>query len=273
MPEAPELEVVKDFLAEKVVGAEVVAAKALKPSVMRSLCGDIAQDLPGRRFTGVQRRGKFIILRAASDRALVINPMLTGALQRCAPKRRVYKRTCLSLSLSDGYELRYLDEKQMGMVYWVAEARLDLVPRLNEQGPDVLDDFSFDEFRQRLSRFHGEIKGILTRGKVISGIGNAYSDEILFAARVYPFRRRKALSEDELRRVYDQSKQVVLDALPKVRERMGDDIHIKPRDFLQVHNKGGAPCPRCGGAISQIAANKRITSYCRRCQPGMLLKN
>ena len=130
-----------------------------------------------------------------------------------------------------------------------------------------------DEFQQKLKQFHGEIKGILTRGRVISGIGNAYSDEILFAAQIYPFRKRKDLSDDEVRSLYDQSRQVVLNAIPIVRERLGDDIHLKIRDFLKVHNKGGEPCPRCGNTISQITANKRITSFCRRCQPGMLLRN
>ena len=273
MPEAPELEVVKDFLTANLIGTTIEGAKTLKPSVLRSLCGDIAEDMPGRSVERVKRRGKFILLELSGGRLLSINPMLTGALQYCPPKRRVYKRTCLTFALSNGSELRYIDDKQMGMVYYIGDERRGDIPRLHEQGPDVLDDFTFDDFKRSLKRFHGEIKGALTGGRVISGIGNAYSDEILFAARIYPFRKRKALSEDELRRLYDQSRQVVEDAIPIVRERMGDNIHLKVRDFLKVHNKGGAPCPRCANAISQITANKRITSYCRRCQPGMLLKN
>ena len=229
--------------------------------------------MPGRSIERVERRGKFILLTLSGGRLLSINPMLTGALQYCDPKRRVYKRTCLTFALSNGKELRYIDDKQMGMVYYVSDERIKDIPRLHEQGPDALDDFTFDEFKQRLKRFHGEIKGVLTRGRVISGIGNAYSDEILFAARIYPFTRRKALSEDELRRLYEQSRKVIEDAVPMVRERMGEDIHLKVRDILQVHNKGGEPCPRCANSISQITANKRITSYCRRCQPGMLFKN
>ena len=96
---------------------------------------------------------------------------------------------------------------------------------------------------------------------------------MLFAAEVYPFRKRKALSEDELRRIHKESRRVVLDAMKVLKERMGQDIHVKIRDFLKVHNRGGEPCPRCGHAISQVTANRRITSYCRRCQPGMLLRN
>ena len=102
MPEAPELEVVKDFLADNVVGVEIDAAAVLKPSVLRSLCGDIAQDMPGRRVEGVERRGKFILLTLSGGRRLSINPMLTGALQYCEPKQRVYKRTCLTFALSNG---------------------------------------------------------------------------------------------------------------------------------------------------------------------------
>ena len=144
---------------------------------------------------------------------------------------------------------------------------------MNEQGPDVLDEFSYDEFQQRLRPFRGEIKGILTRGRVIAGIGNAYADEILFNAGIYPFRKWKALNQEELSRLYASSSQVVKLAIPILRQRMGEDIHKKVRDFLKIHNKGGSPCLRCGRSITQINANKRITSYCRKCQPGLLIKN
>ena len=137
----------------------------------------------------------------------------------------------------------------------------------------MLDVFPFQEFVVRLGGFHGEIKGILTRGRVIAGIGNAYSDEVLFAAGIYPFRKRKALSAEELRRLYEKSREVVEEAISVLRERMGENIHVKVRDFLRVHSKGGSPCPRCGHNISQVTANRRIASYCRRCQPGMLIRN
>jgi formamidopyrimidine-DNA glycosylase len=273
MPEAPELEVVKDFLSDNVVGVKIDVASVLKPSVLRSLCGDLTADIAGREIQSAARHGKFILLGIEGERLLSINPMLTGALQYCAPNQRVYKRTCLRFSLSNGKELRYIDDKQMGMVYYVDEGQATGIPRLHEQGPDVLDEFTFEEFKDKLNHFNGEIKGVLTRGRVISGIGNAWSDEILFAAQIYPFKRRKALSDDELHRLYKQSRQVVVDAIPTVRTSIGNDIHLKARDFFQVHNRGGEPCPRCGNAISQITANKRITSYCRRCQPGMLFKN
>ena len=275
MPEAPDLEVVREVLTRQVTGRVVTHASVLKPTVLRSLAAqEFATDIAGRAIEAVSRRGKFLPLALSGGRMLVINPMLTGAIQHCAPEERVYKRTCMLLTLGDDLELRYLDDRQMGKVYYVLPDRLQEVPRLEAQGPDVLnDDISFEEFKARLRPYHGEIKGILTRGAFIAGIGNAYSDEILFAAGLSPFRKRNTLAEDELHRLYHSVRQVVADAVVVLRDRMGDETHQKIRDFLQVHNKGGQPCPRCGNPISQLTANQRITSFCWHCQPGMLIRN
>ncbi len=273
MPEAPDLEVIKEFLNREVQGKAVEGAKVIRPTVIRSIARDFASDIQGRTFGPFNRKGKFLLGELSGDRCLVINPMLTGALQYCEPKVRVLKKTCFTLGLTGGAELRYLDDRQMGLVYYVTKDQMPEVPRLEDQGADVLSGISLEEFRSRLTRFHGEIKGVLTRGAFISGIGNAYSDEILFAARLSPFRKARSLGDQELELLHEQCRAVVVEATEVLRERMGSDIHIKIRDFLKVHRKGGQPCPRCGGNITQINANQRITSYCRHCQPGMLIKN
>ena len=275
MPEAPELQAAAEFLRPRLIGETVESAEIIKP-IVRAVGFDMEADAVGREFQSVERRGKFLIFALSGERRVVVNPKLTGGLQFLPAARRMQKRTCARFSLSGGDDLRYADDRMMGQFYYISADALGDVPGLTDQGPDVLDDFTFDEFRERLKRFSGEIKGVLTRGKVISGIGNAYADEILFAARVYPFKRRKALSEDELRRIHECSRQVALDALESVRERMGNGIDLidhKTRDFLKVHNRKGQPCPRCGKAISELRANRRITDYCRACQPGMLIGN
>ena len=273
MPEAPDLEIIKDYLNDRIQGLPVESAKVLRPTVLRSLAGNLVDDIAGRTLGEVQRRGKFLLFSLSGGRWLVINPMLTGAVQLCPGKLRVQKKTCFVIDLPEGQQIRYLDDRQMGKVYYISEEQMDQVPTLAEQGPDVLDGISFEEFQTRLKRFHGEIKGVLTRGAFISGIGNAYSDEILFAAGLSPFRKSRTLNPPELESLYNQCPRVVTEAMDVLRQRMGDDIHIKIRDFLKVHNKGGQPCPTCGGAITQLTANQRITSYCRKCQPGMLIKN
>ncbi len=139
--------------------------------------------------------------------------------------------------------------------------------------PDVLQELSLAELKERLRPFRGEIKGILTRGQMVAGIGNAYADEILFDAEIYPFKKKKALSDADLDRLRASMPEVIRKATEVVRERTGDRIHQKIRDFLRVHRRGGEPCPVCGTRITEVTANRRITSYCRTCQPGMLIGN
>lgn len=273
MPEAPELEVVKGFLIDRAVGASVESARVLRPSVLRSMAGSFEDDIVGRAVEDIRRTGKFLTLAVSDDRLLVVNPMLTGGFQWSEPSDRVFKRTCFTMTLSNGRELRYIDERQMGRVYYVSPDQVGEIPQYAEMGPDALDEpLTLSEFKERLRPFRGEIKGIITRGRVIAGIGNAYVDEILWEAEIYPFRKKRDLSDDDLQRILDASGKVMRDAVGQVREAMGGDIHRKRRDFLKVHNRGGEPCLRCGASISQLTANQRITSYCRTCQPGLLLR-
>ena len=279
MPEAPDLEVIKDYLNANLKDAPVESCKVLRPTVVRSLAAEVVSDLPGRSFLDAQRRGKFLTLRFSGGRSLVINPMLTGALQHCPKNERVQKKTCVVLGLAGEMDLRYLDDRQMGKVYYISngedgdDAQDEQVPQYTGLGPDVLSGITFEEFQAGLKKFNGEIKGVLTRGAFISGIGNAYSDEILFAAGISPFKKCRALNPEELRTLHTQCRQVLEEAIEVLRIRMGSDIHKKVRDFLKVHNKGGQPCPKCGGNITQLNSNQRITSYCRHCQPGLLVRN
>jgi formamidopyrimidine-DNA glycosylase len=104
------------------------------------------------------------------------------------------------------------------------------------------------------------------------GIGNAYADEILWAARLHPYRKRTQLTPEEIERLYAAIRTTLLEALEKVRAEMGEAIHLEPREFMAVHMKTGRPCPRCGSPISLVDANQRITNFCRTCQPGGLIR-
>jgi formamidopyrimidine-DNA glycosylase len=273
MPEAPDLKVIVDFLNKRAKGLAVESARVVKPSVVRPLAGDVTKDIPGRTLEGFERRGKFVLAPLFGGRMLAINPMLTGLFQWCPSTNKPFKRTCLILTLSGGHDLRYLDDKQMRMVYYCRPEQVADIPKFKDGVPDVLDGVNYEEFKQRLRPFRGEIKGVLTRGDFITGIGNAYADELLFEARIYPFKKSTRLSDEELRRLHGAMKPVMEWAIKELEGRVGEDIHEKIRDFLKVHNKGGQPCPRCGNPISELTANQRITSYCRRCQPGLLIRN
>ena len=135
-------------------------------------------------------------------------------------------------------------------------------------GPDALE-VTADEFAQRIRRFTGQIKNILVNLRFVAGIGNAYADEILFAARLHPYRKRTLLNEEDIERLHEAIHKVFDWATPIVAEQMREELNYEERrDFLKIHRRGGEPCPVCGTRISEITAGQRITSFCRNCQPG-----
>jgi formamidopyrimidine-DNA glycosylase len=111
----------------------------------------------------------------------------------------------------------------------------------------------------------------LTYQPFITGIGNAYSDEILFDAKISPFKKCDSLSPEERTRLCNSMRGVLTKAIETIRTRVGDNIHLEIRDFLKVHGKAGQPCPVCGTKISEVKSNGRKTNFCRTCQPGTLV--
>jgi formamidopyrimidine-DNA glycosylase len=279
MPELPDLEVIKEFLQGHIVGQEIAEAEVVRPIVVRNLMGgDFASCLTGQRIEQVHRRGKFLILTLDSGDHLVISPMLAGRLylsvtgdQGPGTRGRRLRETFVILHLTNGTDLRYADARTMGKVYLTDD--LARVPGFADLGPEALDpDLTLELFRERLRKYQGEIKGVLSRQSFVAGIGSAYADEICWRAGVYPFRKRPRLSEEEIERLYEAMREVLNQAIITLRERVGADIHLEIRDFLKVHGRGGQLCPRCGTTISEIKARQRLTNFCRQCQPGSLIK-
>ena len=275
MPELPELEIVREVLVRRLRGRRVEDVRLMgkgAPIVVRDLTGlGFIDGVRGQTLEGISRRGKFILLQLApSSLILAANPKLTGRLQLCPPGEKKAGPVHVTFGFHEpSEELRYVDSKTMGQLYLTRS--LAAVPTFGEMGPDALE-IDLEEFRRRLHSFRGEIKGILTRAPFVAGIGNAYADEILWAARLHPFRRRTSLSAEEVDGLHAALRSTLTSAISQVRREMGDDIHRKPRDFFAVHMRGGQACPRCGTAISEITANQRITSFCRTCQPGGLIR-
>lgn len=272
VPELPELQVVAEVLQRRVVGQTVTAVEMLPGSaiVVRDLTHDgFSTGLTGATITSIARRGKFLVFGLTPPLCLVLNPKLAGRLQLAAPGEKRFAKTHVVFTLSNGIELRYLDQKRMGQLYLTRD--LERIPDFAGLGPEPFD-ISPEEFRTRIRSYQGEIKGILTRGQFLAGIGNAYADEILWAAHVHPYRKRKQLTAAEIDALYAAIQTTLRDAVEKVRAEVGEKIHLEPRTFLAVHMKSGEPCPRCGTPISVVSANQRITNFCRTCQPGGLIR-
>ena len=272
MPEIPELEAIRGFFSAHLPGRRIDAVQTRIPPVFRTPAAELRETLPGDVFGSPLRHGKFVLFPLASERVLAINPMLTGRFQFLEPKARIAAKTCLLVDVEDGQQLRYADDRLMGKVYLVPAAELERIPNWATNGPDLLDpNLTEDAWVAGMKRYRGGIKGILTNAEFVQGIGNAYSDEILWEAKLNPYAVKTSLSEDDLRRLYRASHEVMAWATPLARERMikGDRLDYEERrDFLRVHRRGGKQCPRCGSEITEITANQRITSFCRNCQPG-----
>lgn len=278
MPELPELQVVREVLSRRVVGQTITHVELLPPGapiVVRDLTGrGFAETLTGATLTGVARRGKFLVFDVqlptnGARLSLALNPKLTGRLQLANAGDKRHKKTAVVFTLADETELHYFDDRVMGQLYLTFD--LETVPDFAGMGPEPFE-VTREQFRERLRPYRGEIKGVLVRGDFLAGIGNAYADEILWHARLHPFRKRTQLTSAETDRLYDALQATLREAIETVRAEMGDKIQAKPRDFFAVHLKTGAPCPRCGTAISAITANQRLTNFCRTCQPGGLIR-
>ena len=268
MPEIPELEVIARVLNARVKGRAIESATVRIPVVLRMpSVEEFTRTLAGNRWLETRRVGKYLLTTLESGHVLAVNLMLTSRLQLAGAGAKLPRRVSWVIAFEGGQELRLLGELLDARVYLVPSADLSLVPRFAEMGPDALDPaLTFEVFRQRIKRYPGQIKRALTGGGFVAGIGNAYADEILFEARVYPFESSRRLSEEKLRDLYEAIGKVYAWAIPIVAGEMGERLEVKIREFLKVHRKGGQPCPRCGTTITEVNPNQRATSYCRTCQ-------
>jgi formamidopyrimidine-DNA glycosylase len=157
----------------------------------------------------------------------------------------------------------------MGKVYLLPRGVVRTVPGLGpgEQGPDADDpELTIEAWRERIRRHPGELKSLLRNQAFVAGIGNAYSDEILHAARLSPLRRRATLAPEEIDELYRATRDTLGNAVDVLRARVPPTFEIQVRDFLAVHLRGGEPCPRCGTRITEIGSRREAMSYCRGCQ-------
>lgn len=270
MPELPDLTVVAEELERRVAGRTVLEASAPTPILVRAPPEELA-TLAGTQLGAASRRGKFLLLPflrdGAVERLLAANPMLAGRFWLTGRGERVRARTGLRLRMAGDEELRYVDREMLGKLYLSHPDRLDEIPGWSEMGPDADDPaLTLDAFRQRIRRHPGELKPLLRNPRFVAGIGNAYSDEILWEAQLAPFRKRSTLTDDEVERLYVAMRRVLADAIDRIRATVPPSIETQDRSFLKVHLRGGEPCPRCGRELRQIGG-REATTFCRTCQP------
>jgi formamidopyrimidine-DNA glycosylase len=288
MPELPDLEILADAFHAALSGRAIMGSSVPQAIVLRGTGAELAM-LEGQRLMRVSQRGKFLVFDLERDR-ITINAMLTGRLGIAAPGARALASTAFVLRFggragapddvapwtaaagwipSDtvNVELRYRDPTRMGKVYVQPAGVTRPVAGWDEQGPDI-DDPTLDvvTWRSRIAKHSGELKNLLKNQAFVAGIGNGYADEILWAARLAPLRKRSSLAAEEVDRLYDATREVPRWAIAELRRLVPPRFEVEQRGFLRVHRKGGQPCPRCGTPIAEISPGGFVTSWCRSCQ-------
>jgi len=290
VPELPDLAIVADALHAALAGRAITSARAPGPLAVRGTPAEL-DALVGQELRSIRRRGKFLIAALARDQ-VVFSPMLTGRFQLAAPAAALPSKTAVVLGFGsrargprdaakwtargawlpaddEPAEIRYRDPTQMGKVYLVPAGLDRPVPGLTEDeiGPDADDPaLTLDAWRARIKRHPGELKNLLKNQAFVAGIGNAYSDEILHAAQLLPFRKRSSLAAEEVDALYAATGRTMAGAIETLRARVPPTFEKQARDWLAVHDKGGEPCPRCGTKISEVKPGGFVTSFCRGCQ-------
>ena len=269
MPELPDLEVAKDYLNMTLVGETITAVELGQPMILRRPTEAVfKRTLTGRSFEPITRYGKFLIFHFHPPARLYVNFMLAGRLLLQPSSTAKQKSMGFQFTLPKNVDLRYTDVKSMGKAYLLVEDEpTSLVPTFDDQGPDALDPtLTLEVFHERIRKFHAVIKHVLVNQRFIAGLGNAYADEILFAARITPFRKRSTLSATEITALFEATKTVLQHAIKEIETRAAGSLVFELRDFLQVHGKAKEPCPRCGTPISSVKSGLRVANFCRTCQ-------
>jgi formamidopyrimidine-DNA glycosylase len=274
MPELPELEALRIRLSPRLEGRLITAATVnpKKGHMLRYPVEHFANELPARRMVSLSRRGKHLVFATelgggGLERWLVINPMLGGRFQLVDGGTPVPATEVFTIRIEGRQELRYLDFRDMGRIYWVGDPVKE-VPGWAELGPeaDSVPAMGIDAFRKRLRRFRDELKDLLRNQEFLAGIGNAYSDEILFEARLLPLRRRASLKPADEEALFAAIPVVLSRAVEAIQANPKYDESKQDRSFMSVHMKGGKTCPRCGHRISQLGSNREPLNFCRGCQ-------
>ena len=269
MPELPDIAVYLDCLAPRILGQPLERLTILNPFVLRSVSPSPA-ELAGAKVTGLRRLGKRIVLGLEQERFIVIHLMIAGRLRWLASGAKPSGKITLALfEFPTGIlALTEAGTTRRASIHLLAgEAALEPFQR---GGLEVLECDRTD-FAERLVSESHTLKRALTDPRLFSGIGNAYSDEILHRARLSPLTLTRKLGEDEIARLFDATRATLLEWTARLRAEAGSGFPEKVtafREGMAVHGRYRQPCPDCGTPIQRIRYADNETNYCARCQTG-----
>ena len=278
MPELPEVETLKRDLDREVVGKRI---KSVEVGGMRSIRRHpnkkhFVAKLEGRKLTAVERKGKYLLLKLDGGDVLVVHLGMSGQLLRAkGTKEPSDKHTHVVFTFTQGGQLRFVDPRTFGELFVTTPDELEAqVPELAHLGFDPVDDMmSWTRFGELLTVRKAKLKVLLMDQRFVAGIGNIYSDEILFAAGLRYDRSSDSLSSQEVRRLYRAMVETLQEVIKHRGSSLADqqyrDLFGEPGDFQTLHkvyDREGQACRRCRSTIVRVKVNGRSSFLCPQCQ-------
>jgi formamidopyrimidine-DNA glycosylase len=278
--ELPEVEVMRRDLEKDVVGRRIKTAEvkssrnAMRVIRRHGKRKDFTSRLEGRKLTKVERRGKYVLLHLDSGDALVTHFGMSGQFQRGNGRVVIEPHTHVVLTFQQGGDLRFIDPRTFGEMFVTSADELGKVKELQHIAIDPLDQvFTWPTFQYLLAQRGAKMKQLLMDQKFISGLGNIYSDEVLFAAGLRYDRLSDTLSSQEVRRLYRAIQETVQDAIKMRGTTLDDEAYIdlfgKQGEYqgeLKVYGREGEPCRRCRTPIQTVKVSQRTSYFCPQCQ-------
>jgi formamidopyrimidine-DNA glycosylase len=280
MPELPEVEVIRRDLEKEVVGKKIRNAEVRNTkNSMRVIRRhkkrkDFEDALKGVKIVRVDRKGKYILMHLDSGKVLVAHMGMSGQLIKTKASEAFENHTHVVLNFMVGGQLRFIDPRTFGEMFVAEPSELGEIKELQNLGHDPLEEaIPWQLFSETLNERKTKLKALLMDQKFICGVGNIYSDEILFASGIRYDRPSEELSSQEVRRLYRSVQEVLQDAI-RHRGTSADDEQYRDlygsvgefQQFLKVYQREGQPCRRCRTPIERSRWSNRSTFYCPQCQ-------
>jgi len=269
VPELPDILLYLHALEPRIVGKRVMGVRLASPFLLRSVAPPLSA-IEGRTIVGLRRLGKRVVLEAEGELFLVFHLMIAGRFRWKPAASPIPGRVGLfALDFEDGtLILTEAGSKRQASLYLV-----EGVEALAQHDPGGLEVLEIDmpTFARALRRENHTLKRALTDPHLFSGIGNAYSDEILHAARMSPFKQTGSITDEEMRRLYEATRRTLAEWIARLQEETGDNFPEKVTAFrkgMAVHGRYREPCPDCGAPIQRIVYAANEANYCANCQTG-----
>jgi formamidopyrimidine-DNA glycosylase len=278
--ELPEVEVMRRDLEKDVVGRRIKAAEvkgsrnAMRVIRRHGKRKDFTSRLEGRKLMKVERRGKYVLVHLDSGDVLVTHFGMSGQFQRGNGRIVIEPHTHVVLTFQQGGDLRFIDPRTFGEMFVTSADELGKVKELQHIAIDPLDQvFTWPTFQYLLAERGAKMKQLLMDQKFISGLGNIYSDEVLFAAGLRYDRMSDTLSSQEVRRLYRAIQETLQEAIKLRGTTLDDEAYVdlfgKPGEYqgeLKVYGRQGEPCRRCRTPIETVRVSQRTSFFCPQCQ-------